>query len=58
MNQIEVDPQQLVQRLMAHPVAGPWVEVVMRDLALEQAHARIAALEAAAAPADAEAPTA
>ncbi len=52
MTQIQVDPQQLVQRLAVHPVAGPWVEVVMRDLALEQAHARIAELEAEQPPAE------
>lgn len=52
MSSIQVDPQELVQRLAMHPIAGPWVEVVMRDLALEQAHARIAELEAATPAAD------
>lgn len=52
MSSIQVDPQELVQRLAMHPIAGPWVEVVMRDLALEQAHARIAELEKAAEGAD------
>ena len=47
MSNVEIDQAELLRRLSTHPVAGPWVEVVMRDLALEQAHARIAELEAA-----------
>lgn len=54
MSPIQVDQDEVLKRLVSHPIAGPWVEVVMRDVALEQAHARIAELEAAAGDSPAE----
>lgn len=59
-NKVTIDPAKVLQRLFADPVGALYAQIAMRDVALEEAHARIAELkkqdEPAAAKTDGEAP--